>query len=107
MNDLPNGYWCECWTQNPDRDQRLALHASFDAYSAVQADRWIAVALLTISPALDAAASEQAWQWLYEGRIETRRTRRHLRAPGPCRALAASAVKITVRLSEHGDRESM
>lgn len=73
MNDLPRGYWCECWTQNLDGDQQAALHASFDAYSAAQADRWIAVALRTISPALDAAASEQAWQWLYEDRIETRR----------------------------------
>ncbi|MFD5016729.1 hypothetical protein [Streptomyces chartreusis] len=93
MNDLPNGYWCECWTQNLDRDQRPALHASCDAYSAAQADQWIAVALRTISPALDAAASEQAWQWLYEGRIETRRAL--LRAE-PCSvAVNQAGTRIT------------
>ncbi|MFF9395682.1 hypothetical protein [Streptomyces griseoluteus] len=47
--------------------------ASFDAYSASQADRWVADVLRTISPALDADASDAAWEWLYEGRIETRR----------------------------------
>ncbi|GAA2876747.1 hypothetical protein GCM10010524_05360 [Streptomyces mexicanus] len=31
------------------------------------------MALRTISPALDADASDEAWKWLYEGRIETRR----------------------------------
>ncbi|MFF1321214.1 hypothetical protein ACFVZZ_17520 [Streptomyces chartreusis] len=93
MNDLRSGYWCECWTQNVDKGQRPALHASFDAYSAAQADRWIAVALRTIRPALDAAASEQAWQWLYEGRIETRRAL--LRAE-PCSvAVDQAGTRIT------------
>ncbi|MER5938662.1 hypothetical protein ABT121_15210 [Streptomyces sp. NPDC001928] len=93
MNDLPSGYWCECWTQNLDGDQQPALHASFDAYSATHADRWIAVALRTISPALDATASEQAWQWLYEGRIETRRAL--LRAE-PCSvAVDQAGTRIT------------
>ena len=73
MNGLLGGYWCECWTQKPGMDQQPALHASFDAHTAAQADRWIAIALRTISPALDTAASEQAWEWLYEGRIDTRR----------------------------------
>ncbi|MFF0386252.1 hypothetical protein [Streptomyces sp. NPDC004286] len=50
-----------------------ALLASFDAYSSAQADRWVAVVLRTISPALDADASDAAWEWLYEGRIQTRR----------------------------------
>ncbi|MFE2075159.1 hypothetical protein [Streptomyces misionensis] len=53
--------------------QRPALLASFDAYSAPQAERWVSVALRTISPALDSDASDEAWEWLYEGRIETRR----------------------------------
>ncbi|WP_237553797.1 hypothetical protein, partial [Streptomyces sp. SID6137] len=53
--------------------QPPALLASFDAYSAPQADRWVSVALCTISPRLDADASDEAWEWLYEGRIETRR----------------------------------
>jgi hypothetical protein len=66
------GYWCECWTQDLTTGQPPALRASFDAYSAPQADRWIAVTLRTISPALDADASEEAWDWLYNGRIETR-----------------------------------
>ncbi|MFF9285788.1 hypothetical protein [Streptomyces griseosporeus] len=67
------GYWCECWTEDLSGTRLPTLRASFDAYSAPQADRWVAVALRTISPALDADASDEAWEWLYEGRIETRR----------------------------------
>ncbi|SOR79072.1 hypothetical protein SCNRRL3882_2535 [Streptomyces chartreusis NRRL 3882] len=67
------GYWCECWTQDLTTQQQPALLASFDAYSAPQADRWVAVALRTISPALDPDASDEAWMWLYEGRVYTRR----------------------------------
>ncbi|MEU1269821.1 hypothetical protein [Streptomyces sp. NPDC005799] len=67
------GYWCECWTQDLTTGQPPTLRASIDAYTAPQADRWIAVTLRTISPALDADASEEAWDWLYDGRIETRR----------------------------------
>ncbi|MER6285280.1 hypothetical protein [Streptomyces sviceus] len=67
------GYWCECWTEELTDQSGLALRASFDAYTAPQADRWVAVALRTISPAFDPEASEQAWQWLYDGRIDTRR----------------------------------
>ncbi|MET8948816.1 hypothetical protein ABZX30_36205 [Streptomyces sp. NPDC004542] len=52
--------------------QGPALRASFDAYSPPQADRWVAVALRTISPALDPEASDEAWAWLYQGRITTR-----------------------------------
>ncbi|KIE25086.1 hypothetical protein LK08_21395 [Streptomyces sp. MUSC 125] len=70
---LKRGFWCECWTEDLAEQQRPALLASFDAYSAPQADRWVSVALRTISPALDADASDEAWEWLYEGRIETRR----------------------------------
>ncbi|MEU7414774.1 hypothetical protein AB0B40_36695 [Streptomyces sp. NPDC042638] len=68
-----HGYWCECWTEDLTEPRGPALLASFDAYSAPQADQWVAVALRTISPALDADASDEAWEWLYEGRIETRR----------------------------------
>ncbi|MEU2727724.1 hypothetical protein [Streptomyces griseoviridis] len=68
------GYWCECWTEDLATDGwQPALLAAFDAYSAPQADRWVAVTLRTISPALDSDASDEAWEWLYEGRIETRR----------------------------------
>ncbi|UFR03740.1 hypothetical protein KBP30_22370 [Streptomyces sp. Go40/10] len=67
------GYWCECWTEDLTDQWPPALLASFDAYSAPQADRWVAIALRSISPALDADASDEAWEWLYEGRIETRR----------------------------------
>ncbi|MGQ4414600.1 hypothetical protein ACN6LA_004310 [Streptomyces sp. SAS_269] len=67
------GYWCECWTEDLTEQRRPTLLASFDAYTAPQADRWISVALRTISPALDADASDAAWEWLYDGRIETRR----------------------------------
>ncbi|MFC9930258.1 hypothetical protein [Streptomyces sp. NPDC127190] len=70
---LRRGFWCECWTEDLTQEQGPVLHASFDAYSAPQADRWVAVALRTISPALDSDASDEAWEWLYEDRIETRR----------------------------------
>jgi hypothetical protein len=74
MLKLPRwGYWCECWTEDLTEQRGPALLASFDAYSAHQADRWVAVALRTISPALDVDASDAAWEWLSEGRIETRR----------------------------------
>ncbi|MDC0767621.1 hypothetical protein [Streptomyces sp. HD] len=67
------GYWCECWTEDLGKQRRPALLASIDAYSAPQADNWVAVTLRTITPALDAEASDEAWDWLYEGRIQTRR----------------------------------
>ncbi|GAA0916294.1 hypothetical protein [Streptomyces thermoalcalitolerans] len=75
LRDKPRrGYWCECWTENlRDTTEGPVFRASFDAYSAAQADRWVAVALRTITPALDAEASDDAWAWLYEGRVETRR----------------------------------
>ncbi len=69
------GYWCERWTQDVSTTERPALLASFDAYSAPQADRRVAIALRTISPALDTDASDPAWAWLYEERAETE---------GPC-----------------------
>ncbi|MFD7991131.1 hypothetical protein [Streptomyces mexicanus] len=87
------GFWCECWTEDLTNQEGPTLRASFDAYSAPQADRWGAVALRTISPALDADASDEAWEWLYEGRIETRRAL--LRAE-PCTVSVAHAkTRIT------------
>ncbi|MEU6553085.1 hypothetical protein ABZ915_22790 [Streptomyces sp. NPDC046915] len=71
-NKPRTGYWCECWTQDVTEQEQPALRGSFDAYSAPQADRWVAVALRTISPALDPDASDQAWAWLYQGRVATR-----------------------------------
>ncbi|QHA05260.1 hypothetical protein GQF42_19930 [Streptomyces broussonetiae] len=73
MTGLVRGYWCECWTEDLSGDQPPALRAAFDAYSAPQADRWVAVTLRTISPALDSDASDIAWAWLSQGRIATRR----------------------------------
>ncbi|MFJ7149390.1 hypothetical protein ACIQVT_14485 [Streptomyces sp. NPDC100445] len=73
MNGPARGYWCECWTQDAASAEEPALLASFDAYSAPQADRWVAIALRTISPALDSDASDEAWTWLHEDRAETRR----------------------------------
>ncbi len=67
------GYWCECWGQDlANPTERPALHASFDAYSAHQADRWVAVALRTITPALSPDASHEAWTWLCEGSMKAR-----------------------------------
>ncbi|MET8558960.1 hypothetical protein ABZV64_28980 [Streptomyces sp. NPDC004959] len=73
MKAPTRGYWCECWTQDIRGRELPELKASFDAYSAPQADRWIAVALRTISPALDPDASHEAWEWLHNGRADTRR----------------------------------
>jgi hypothetical protein len=75
LTDKPRrGFWCECWTEDlTDGMQWSALRASFDAYSAPQADRWVAIALRTISPALDPDASDEVWAWLHDGRAETRR----------------------------------
>ncbi|WP_261800648.1 hypothetical protein [Streptomyces sp. PBH53] len=71
--EIRRGFWCECWTEDLTEQRGRALLASFDAYSAPQADRWVAVALRTISPALDPDASDEAWEWLHDGRAETRR----------------------------------
>ncbi|CAL9500559.1 hypothetical protein SUDANB6_03435 [Streptomyces sp. enrichment culture] len=73
MNGPTRGYWCECWAEDTTTTAGPALRASFAAHSAPQADRWVSIALRTISPALDSDASDAAWEWLYEERIETRR----------------------------------
>jgi hypothetical protein len=87
------GFWCECWTENLTEQSPPLLLASFDAYSAPQADRWVAVALQTISPALDSDASTEAWEWMYDGRIDTRRAL--LRAE-PCTvSLTHAGTRIT------------
>jgi hypothetical protein len=93
MDKPQRGYWCECWTEDLAEETRPVLRASFDAYSAPQADRWVAVALRTISPALDPDASQDAWEWLYDGRAETRRAL--LRAE-PCTvSLTQASTRIT------------
>lgn len=71
-NEPRRGYWCECWTQDLNEQEPPALRGSLDAYSAPPADRWVAVTLRTISPALDPDASDEAWAWLYQGRVATR-----------------------------------
>ena len=73
MDKPQPGYWCECWTQDLTKGTPPTLRGSLDAYSASQASRWVAVALRTLSPALGTYASDEAWEWLYDGRIETRR----------------------------------
>ncbi|MFI7140833.1 hypothetical protein ACIBQ5_24800 [Streptomyces massasporeus] len=93
MNGPTYGYWCECWTEDVSTTQPPALRASFDAYSAPQADRWVAIALRTISPALDSDASGEAWTWLYDERAETRRA---LLRSEPCTVTIRHAdVRIT------------
>ncbi|MFE1325801.1 hypothetical protein [Streptomyces sp. NPDC058741] len=97
MNKPTRGYWCECWTQDLSMTERATLLASFDAYSAPQADRWVAIALRTISPALDSDASDQAWTWLYEERAETRRA---LLRSDPCTVTithAGTRITWTIR----------
>jgi hypothetical protein len=94
MDKPARGYWCECWTERlGETMEGPALRASFDAYSAPQADRWVAVALRTISPALDPDASDEAWAWLHDGRTETRRA---LLRQEPCTVTIAHAgTRIT------------
>jgi hypothetical protein len=98
LTDAPTrGFWCECWTEDTedteDPEKRPALRASFDAYSAHQADRWVAVALRTLTPALDANAFEEAWTWLYEDRADTRRA---LLREEPCTVTVTQAsTRIT------------
>jgi len=93
MDKPQRGYWCECWTQDLTDETQPILRASFDAYSAPQADRWVAVALRTISPALDPDASQEAWEWLYDGRITTRKAL--LRAEPSTVTLTQSRTRIT------------
>ncbi|MFJ8937125.1 hypothetical protein ACIRL0_15670 [Streptomyces sp. NPDC102365] len=94
LTDEPRwGYWCECWTEDLATGWAPELQASFDAHSAPQADRWVAMALRTISPALDVDASDEAWGWLYEGRIETRRALLHMQ---PCTvSVTHASTRIT------------
>ncbi|MET7737148.1 hypothetical protein ABZT02_38360 [Streptomyces sp. NPDC005402] len=93
MDKPQRGYWCECWAQDLTEETRPVLRASFDAYSAPQADRWVAVALRTISPALDPDASQEAWEWLYDGRITTRKAL--LRAEPSTVTLTQARTRIT------------
>ncbi|MCX4738302.1 hypothetical protein [Streptomyces antibioticus] len=67
------GFWCECWTQDLNARQAPALFGSYDAYDVVEANNWVATILRTISPALDTAACTEAWEQLYDHRIDTRR----------------------------------
>ncbi|MGW0471565.1 hypothetical protein [Streptomyces coeruleorubidus] len=92
-DEARRGYWCECWTEDLNSGGGVGLRGSFDAYSAPQADRWVAVALRTISPAFDPDASAQAWEWLYDGRIETRRA---LLRCDPC---TVSVTHATTRIT--------
>ena len=93
MDKPQRGYWCECWTEDLTAETRPVLRASFDAHSAPQADRWVAVALRTISPALDPDASQEAREWLYDGRITARKAL--LRAE-PCTvSLTQASTRIT------------
>ncbi|MEU0585749.1 hypothetical protein [Streptomyces sp. NPDC006132] len=92
-NGVRRGYWCECWTRDLTEHEPPALRASFDAYSPHQADRWVAITLRTISPALDTDASDEAWAWLYQGRISTRQA---LLRSEPCMVAVTQAnTRIT------------
>jgi hypothetical protein len=98
MDKPQRGFWCECWTQDVnDETGAPALRASFDAYSAPQADRWVAVALRTISPALDPDASDEAWEWLYDGRIDTRRALLRMESCTVSLTHASTRITWTIR----------
>lgn len=81
MGKPQRGYWCECWTEDLTEETRpLVLRA-------------VAVALRTISPALDPEASQEAWEWLYDGRAET--SRPLLRAEPCAVSLTQASTRIT------------
>ncbi|MEU8587035.1 hypothetical protein AB0C59_08535 [Streptomyces sp. NPDC048664] len=87
------GFWCECWTQDLDQQQAPALTAAYDAYSAVEANNWVGTILRTISPALDTATSTEAWERLYDQRIDTRRALLHRK---PCTvSITHARLRIT------------
>jgi len=67
------GFWCECWTEGVDGQLPPTLFGSYDAHSEREADSWVSTILRTISPALDTDASQEAWERLYDHRIDTRR----------------------------------
>lgn len=91
--ELRRGYWCECWTEDVTDLRPRVLVASFDADTAAQADRWVAIILRTITPMLDASASAEAWEWLYDSRVTTRQAL--LRAE-PCTITVTQAdVRVT------------
>jgi hypothetical protein len=70
---MRTGFWCECWTEGVDERLPPTLFGSYDAYSEREADNWVSTILRTISPALDTEASQEAWERLYDHRIDTRR----------------------------------
>ncbi|MEV8399565.1 hypothetical protein [Streptomyces niveus] len=63
---LLRGYGCECHTSRPANGDATTLLGSVDVDTALQAVRWIRVAVRTLSPALNSEAFEEAWQWLSE-----------------------------------------
>ncbi|MEV7150821.1 hypothetical protein AB0O05_30510 [Streptomyces sp. NPDC093084] len=67
------GFWCECWTRDLDDGQPPTLFASYDAHTEVEANNWVSTILRTISPALNTDTSEEAWERLYDHRVNTRR----------------------------------
>ncbi|MFJ3193399.1 hypothetical protein ACIPJQ_12255 [Streptomyces griseoviridis] len=67
------GFWCECWTRHLDDGQPPTLFGSYDARTEVEANNWVSEILRTISPALDTDTSEEAWERLYDHRVNTRR----------------------------------
>ncbi|MFJ9162198.1 hypothetical protein ACIRPS_36080 [Streptomyces griseoviridis] len=67
------GFWCECWTRHLDDDRAPTLVGSYDAPTEVEANNWVSDILRTISPALDTDTSEEAWERLYDHRVNTPR----------------------------------
>ncbi|NJP99353.1 hypothetical protein [Streptomyces zingiberis] len=87
-------YWCECWTTSAEHPSgQPLLLAAFDATSAPQAVRWIAVALRTVASALEPLESAAAWNWLTEGRTTT--TRALLDAEPCALSVHCNGIQIT------------
>ncbi|MFE4610957.1 hypothetical protein ACFRK5_21825 [Streptomyces niveus] len=65
-SELLHGYRCECHTSRPANGDATTLLGSVDVDTALQAVRWIRVAVRTLSPALNSEAFDETWQWLSE-----------------------------------------
>lgn len=61
MNASVRCHWCECCTEDVTSAEERTRLASFDAYSVEQANLWVSIILLAISPVLDSDASDEPW----------------------------------------------
>ncbi|MFJ3935466.1 hypothetical protein [Streptomyces parvus] len=64
--DARPGFWCECLLTSAESESTV-LVASFDAYAARDAVRWIRIAVRMLVSVVDAAEAEPVHEWLLFG----------------------------------------